>query len=413
MSDLSSHTVTSGTWVLFEDGSCAAVSTTLYRAAAEKSIPCDAYMVHNREGVFSDAVRRAAEAIYNTAQDRFPVKGPVVFSCEVMGLGSGQAVTGPSGGLAFAVDMARKIFKRDPGPVAATGVVRSGHHGGPVSPVKAIVKKLEAAGRVLPEKSWILYPKENDLEIPGILRKFLTETRGFKLVAVSSVSHALSELFPEEKRASAESDGEPVPLPQAVEPEGDPKPKLPPAWQKKLLTTVIMILFAGILATAGMWVSGWGPFRRKPQPMPVDTPSSRSSGIDLTGTSFLAKDLAGRLSKLLSENIEQGNIDELKTVKLSGVIAIERIVEITEGDSEALTSELRVSVDGLKIIKTDGVQPVPKLTISVKGPGPAGALAPTAAMRLYETIQTTLKAQKKQAVLTPKKKKTPGGKGFE
>jgi hypothetical protein len=62
--------------------------------------------------------------------------------------------------LAFAVALAKRLLNKDPGPVAATGIVESSHNGGPIKRVRGIEAKLEAAGiSYLPEDGFFI-PKK-------------------------------------------------------------------------------------------------------------------------------------------------------------------------------------------------------------------------------------------------------------
>lgn len=184
----------SKTWMLFESGSGVAVDLSLHRAAGDKSRPIDAYVVTEYEGEFTRAARRAAEAVYHAALSRGEAACAMVVGYDLQGLPAGCPVTGESGGLAFAVALGKRLLKQDPGPVAATGEVRSGHDGGPIGAVLGITEKLLAAGRLLPAGGWVLYPRDNEGDIPEDLRASL-EKKGLKLHPVSHVSEALAMVF--------------------------------------------------------------------------------------------------------------------------------------------------------------------------------------------------------------------------
>jgi hypothetical protein len=179
------------TWMLFESGNSVSVDLSLFSAPKENIRPIDAYVVTEAEGTVTYSARRAAGAVYEVARNYRPNMGPVVAGFDFT---SNFPVTGESGGLAFAVALAKRLLNKDPGPVAATGIVESSHNGGPIKRVREIEAKLKAAGGILPSGGWVFYPQENENEISAELRIHLI-SKGLKLYPVSSVTQTLEILF--------------------------------------------------------------------------------------------------------------------------------------------------------------------------------------------------------------------------
>jgi hypothetical protein len=179
------------TWILFESGNSVPVDLSLFSAPKENIRPIDAYVVMEVEGTVTFSARRAAGAVYEVVRNYNPDIGPVVAGFDFT---AKFKVTGESGGLAFAVALAKRLLNKDPGPVAATGIVESSHNGGPIKKVRGIEAKLEAAGAVLPSGGWIFYPQENENEISVKLRNRLI-SKGLSLYPVSSVAQTIEILF--------------------------------------------------------------------------------------------------------------------------------------------------------------------------------------------------------------------------
>ena len=196
----------STTWMLFESGNGVVVDLEFYSPPKKTTRPIDAWLVTGDEGVFKDSARRAALAVYDVVHQQGSGSEPVVVGFDLQGLPGGRAVTGESGGLAFAIALAKRLLGKDPGPVAATGEVISGHGGGPVGPVQGIEAKLKAAARLVPEKASVFYPEKNDRDISEALRCSLKE-KGLKLQPVSSVAEALDLLFQLPGSQTEESSG--------------------------------------------------------------------------------------------------------------------------------------------------------------------------------------------------------------
>ena len=180
----------SPTWILFESGNAAAVDLGLYAAANGSSRPIDAYMVAECEGDFTKAARRAADAVYHIFQKKYDT-APLVAGYDIQTT-AGQALTGGSGGLSFAVALAKALYPGDdPGPVAATGEINSR---GQISAISGIEAKIDAAFKLLPAQGWLFYPAANETEIKeGRLAEFAA--KGIRVRAVSNISDVLDLLF--------------------------------------------------------------------------------------------------------------------------------------------------------------------------------------------------------------------------
>lgn len=179
------------TWMLFESGNVASVDLSLFSAPKENIRPIDAYVVTEAEGTVTYSARRAAGAVYEVISDYRPEIDPVVAGFDFI---ADFPVAGESGGLAFAVALAKRLLNNDPGPVAATGIVESSHNGGPIKKVRGIEAKLKAAGVVLPPGGWVFYPEENKNEVSADLHNHLI-SKGLKLYPVSSIAQTIEILF--------------------------------------------------------------------------------------------------------------------------------------------------------------------------------------------------------------------------
>ena len=125
MPELAANTNRSTTWMLFESGNGVVVDLSLYSPAGDRTRPIDAYVVTACEGDFTGSARRAAETVYDLLRRQGVEMNPVVVGYDLQGLPCGRQVMGESGGLAFAIALAKRIHNRDPGPVAATGRSRA------------------------------------------------------------------------------------------------------------------------------------------------------------------------------------------------------------------------------------------------------------------------------------------------
>ena len=113
--------------------------------------------------------------------------------------------------------------------------------------VKGIQSKLAAAGKLVPEKGWVLYPTENDREIPDELRESL-EAKGLRLQPVSSVAEAIELLF-DFPRAHPRKN----PLPMGI------KGPLRNNTLVLVLVCALVCLFALLFSA----IHGWPPFERE------------------------------------------------------------------------------------------------------------------------------------------------------
>ncbi len=415
------QTTYSETWMLFESGSGVTVDLSLHEPPQGNVRPIDAYVVTECEGDFTGSARRAAEAVYEVARQSLRHPEAVVVGYDLHGLPSGMPVAGASGGLAFAIALAKRIFKNDPGPVAATGEVKSGHEGGPIGAIKGIEAKLKVAGTLLPEQAWVFYPKENDGEISDALRRSLTQ-KGMKLRPVSSVAEALEELFDLHKSGS----------------HGTTKSRS--IW-RPLVTGVLIFLLIGGAAGSTLWFSGWNPFvsatsSEKERTSPVldlpetaphnvkiialpiigkkvpqhweEKPHSPQVTIDMKGETRFASDLAQLLSEVLTGDIKKNRGLESQTMRLSGRVVILQIDENPMTDKSESDVSMTVTVSDLKTDTDQGTRSFSAPRVSVKGKGLPKALLPRVASDLSRIIIRTLKNDSGE-----KRKETFGNAGFE
>ena len=234
--------------MLFESGNGVAVDLQLFDAPRESARPIDAYVVTEVEGSVTRSARRAAGAAYE-AVARHVADLPLAVAGFDFG-GSSQVI-GESGGLAFAVALAKHLARQDPGPVAATGEVESSHNGGPVAGIRGIEAKLEAAAAVLPTGGHVFYPKENDGEVTAEARRKMAE-QGLILHPVSSVAEAIDLLFFQDATGSSADKG-----------AGKP------AKDRGLSIFYLLFLLVVLVATAGLAV--W----QSQAPAPVSPPEEK------------------------------------------------------------------------------------------------------------------------------------------
>jgi hypothetical protein len=396
----------SDTWMLFESGNCTLVSATVRPAPKDNKRPIDAYIVTECNIEFTRAAQLAAEAILNTAGDLLHSNTPaiVAYSYGLNELAYGSSFDGRSGGLAFAVALAKKLHTLDPGPVAATGEITGGDFGGTVGPIKGIQAKLEAAGQVLPVGGWVIYPKANDREISDRLRQALLK-KGLRLRAVSSVQEALTAIFThiDTKR----------------------KKGVGPKKRFKTLIIALTILFCG-LALFGYWKNmqrshSSGPKHLEtlaPQPPKADTNSykvpeaepgnpqqplqnpeisiDRPVEINLSGNTILSRSIAelmtSRLSNILEKRTAQNNI----RIHLSGRIDMVKIIEKMDAKAGALRSDMTITINDLKLMTGIREKTFPALTVRVKGIGSARTLVPKTVNVLLKRLTDEVAAEKRR-----------------
>jgi hypothetical protein len=418
MAEHADQTEASRTWMLFESGNGAAVDLSLYAPPKERARPIDAYVVTECEGDFTGSARRAVEAVYDVLQQHGSEMDPVVVGYDLQGLPGGRPVTGESGGLAFAIALAKRILDRDPGPVAATGDITSGHGGGPVGPVSGIIAKLEAAGRLAPERGWVFYPQDNDREIPPDLRTTLTK-KGLRLQPVSSVAETLTLLF-----------GLPAPLLGSARQTKKGKKSL----MSGLLISLLICATALLLAR----IHGWPPFEGKisterkemalkeapvavnenkavitggPDIPPSSEPPTAApdvhAEIQLSGENGVAADLARLTAEQLEDLLKRKGPLDSGVTRISGRIVVLDSVEYPSDKAGGISSRMTVAVKGLAFKAGKATRASGELRLVVKGEGAAEDLLPEAASALARQIVKGPRTQ--EEVRTEEKT----GKGFD
>ena len=418
MPEPADQTDRSTTWMLFESGSGVVVDLSLYSPSRDKTRPIDAYVVTECEGDFTGSARRAAETVYNVVHEHGEGIDPVVVGYDLQGLPGGRKVMGESGGLAFAIALAKRVYDRDPGPVAATGEVKSGHGGGPVGPVKGIKAKMEAAGRLVPENGWVFYPKENDREIPDELRKSLAG-KGLRLQPVSSVAEALGLLFD---------------FP-ASHPKKD---RLPVRPKSSLLKNTLVLALVCFIALLIARIHGWPPFggevsrpgsdltqtqlpeevinEKNPvkndgrgpvsftRPVSVSGPQIK---ISLSGKPGISSSLAQLTTEKLENLLIKKNAANPQIISITGQVVIRNINEMPPDKEGTLTTLMTVAVNGLTFGGGKTTRSLPILSVTVQGKGSAKTFLPEAASALAREIANETLLQEES-----KKEENPGS-GFE
>ena len=432
MPALTDHTDRSTTWMLFESGNGVVVDLSLYSPSSDKTRPIDAYVVTECEGDFTGSARRAAETVYNVVREHDAEIAPVVVGYDLQGLSGSRKVIGESGGLAFAIALAKRVYDQDPGPVAATGEVKSINNGGPVGPIKGIKAKLEAAGRLVPENGWVFYPKENEREIPDELRTSL-EGKRLRLQPVSSVAQALDLLF---DFPAPQSEKAPVPV-RLKTPQ--PEKELPPVKPKNpLLKNLLVVALVCVSALLVARIHGWTPFGGEVSPpegnltqtrlsdevieeknsinnggkgavsltQPVFLPGPRVN-IRLSGRSGISSSLAQLTTEKLENLLTKKPSANPQPINITGQVVIRNINEIPSDNEDALTTLMTVAVNGLTFEGGKTTRSLPVLSITVQGQGSIETFLPEAASALAREIanETSLKKESK--------KKEHTGSGFE
>lgn len=195
-----------GTWMLFRSGSATRIDVGLHEPGGGGHSPKSAYVVKECDTAMQDAAERGRLAALEWIARRSGMAPPAYrVSFDLPGVRSGENVGGASGGLAFAVAVARAVRAVAGGPggvaggtdgaVAAAGELGSGLSGGPVQGVQGIDAKIEGALARLPAGSRLLYPRANDPDVSAGLREKL-RAGGIEVMAVESVDGALDRLFP-------------------------------------------------------------------------------------------------------------------------------------------------------------------------------------------------------------------------
>ncbi len=386
--------------MLFENGSGVEVNLSLYSPPGDRARPVDAYVVTECEGGFTGSARRAAETVYHVLQAQGLVTDPVVVGYDLQGLPAGAPVTGESGGLAFAVALAKRMLGQDPGPVAATGEITSSHGDGGVGPVRGIAAKLAAAGRLAPGQSWVLYPDANEPDIPDDIRESLKQ-KGLRLRPVSSVSEALGLLFdfPGSSAAVAPAHRE----------------------QKALRTGLLVAILVCAVALLLARIHGWPPFGRDlavsgriipigpvqavtegsdasatdaGETVPLIDPSKDANAdraIRLTGDPGMASELARLTMEQIEHLLLKGTDSDLTRIR--GRIVILDILETPSGGRGEMSSLMTAAVRGLTVSSGKSFRASRRVRVTVRGKGRARELLPEAASALAVKIASRAPAE--------------------
>lgn len=364
----------SKTWMLFESGSGVEVELSLHAGTNKKGRPIDAYVLTDSEGDIALAARRAAEAVYHTVKPIRKLDAPLVVGYDLHGLHASCPVTGGSGGLAFVVALGKRLLEMDPGPVAATGEVKSGHNGGPLGPVKGIAAKLSEAGRLLPENGWILYPKENEAEISEEIKASLSD-KGLKLRPVSSVSETLVMLF------NLPSNCPPV--------QGTFKTRCR-RWfvsaTAALQRCQWLVYAAVVLMILGVGYRLWS---QAPGQTPVPTPVIETAfpSIHIEGETLIEQRFAESLENQLKNVLSTIDGSNLAQLSVSGKLKVLDLQESWSNDADGLVSEIITEISGMTITdETDNLKSFPDIQVKVKGEGTASSLVFQVAERITDKI---------------------------
>ena len=186
----------SNTWLLLEDGSSYSVFCTAYPMPKGASKPVDAYVLAESDEAFTIAAQKAVHGLYAAALERGLAIAPTTAGFDLVERKGGDAqITGLSGGLSFALAFAKQALGRDPGHIAATGVVQAG---GGIGRVRGIEAKLETALTLLGRGDILLFPRSNLDEIPDALLARIRE-KGIRPLPVAEMGEVLDLYSPREK----------------------------------------------------------------------------------------------------------------------------------------------------------------------------------------------------------------------
>ena len=413
------QTEASKTWMLFESGGAVVVDLSLHMAARGNR-PIDAYIVTGQEGgAFAGAARRAAEAAYHATLPFCPETSAMVVAYDLHGLSAGCPVTGESGGLAFALALGKRLLKKDPGPVAATGAVQSGHSNGPIGAVLGIDAKLSAAGELLPENGWVLYPRANESDVSAELKASL-EKKGLHLHSVSTVAEAFQIVFglpPQTVSSKKQWLGwlggvlllvlgsvagvviwtQSKPIPPVVTPVVQiiKQPMLP---VKKIIPKQIPVKVSETVM----------PDQGGEVPKEVVTKSPEKASrfdmpVHLMGKTTLEKRLADILSMALGNVLEKQSGLPKGTVEVKGRVKIVKIEEFTEAESGAFKARMIVETTKLRLKKATGKMRVPTTRTEIEGPGSVTDLLPLAARKLADVVMEAMRIKTEYRPLSSEK----------
>ncbi len=184
------------TWLLFEDGSHYTVFCTPYPMPKGTSKPVDAYILTEPVGDFTIAAQKAVHAVFAAARKRNLTLAPVNAGFDLgERIGYEADIIGRSGGLSFAVAFAKQVLDRDPGNIAATGVIQAN---GKIGGVRGIQKKIDTAADLLEAADLLLFPRENMDEIPDQLMNRLKEKK-INAIPVSHMDEVVDIILGEKK----------------------------------------------------------------------------------------------------------------------------------------------------------------------------------------------------------------------
>ena len=404
----------SETWVLFESGHSRLVSISLNPLSMAGGRPIDGYFVIGGEaGGFTIAARRAAQAVYESAKQRFQrsYQRPVSVAYDLEHASCAETFFGESAGLAFAVALAKRVYEKDPGPVAATGAVSGGEKGS-VERVEGIAAKLQAALDVLPEGGWVFCPKANEQEITDTLRKRI-EDNGIRIRFVSRVSEMLDILFPQDK-----------PVAEALALR---LPEDKPERSKKKFYIGALLLMACVGAAATVWINSRNPSAdNEPVSTPVvntipgETPAAAATPlppaekpmpVTFTGDTLFTSRAAEQLIDPVKAFLKEAYPDSSPAV--SGAVTMVRIIEETDPVTGRLHADVELALKDLVFEKEGTRKSFEIIAVRIKGEGPAGGLLAAAVGRLAEEVKTRLSGRPHAGGTPAAETKPDGGRGFD
>ena len=184
----------SETFFMLESGRAVKVTADMYSGEKGLGYRLKARIVPPRGEDPDRAAAVAAEAVSHIFPDNCPVDAPKIAALQLFADNGNVNIRGESCGLAFSIAMAKQILGKNPGPVAATGIIENSFRGGVLGPVAGISEKLNGACGILDGTGTVLYPAGNDADVSDALKKKLKDS-GLHVHAVSTVEEALSILF--------------------------------------------------------------------------------------------------------------------------------------------------------------------------------------------------------------------------
>ncbi len=242
------------TWLLFDNSTAYSISCTIHPRIGERRSLADAYVVPASFGDFTIAAENAAAATYDSLVAKNDAISPFVATLKLLDRTSAKTnIAGESGGLIFAIAIAKTLLKKDLPDIAATGILQPD---GVVKAVGGLEKKLVAAADLVDENGYIFYPTENQLTIPQQIKDHF-KSKNIHLRAVGHIEDVFNLLFD-----GANEISDKVIIPQ------DAAPVTAPKTPRVMMAAIVILILAGLLSFGIYYIKQMHP----PEPVPIPQP---------------------------------------------------------------------------------------------------------------------------------------------